>query len=105
MRRTNNSLEGRKSILKAHLRYLHSVAANPATLNKEIARRKAEIAKHKAEIARLEETQNTVHDQIEKAEADLREITLKISTAEIQKTIQKYLELKKKVERHANLKP
>ena len=88
--RTSAANEARIATLKLHLRYLQSVAANPASLNAEIARRKNAIAKQQAEIDRMENLKTTVHDKIDEVETEIRNLR---ASALIKKYLNLFLEV------------
>ena len=75
MARTEQAQQELVYSIGLHLRYLRSVAANPSTLDAEIARRKEAIAKHQAEIDRMVALKSTVHSRIEAVEAKLRHVS------------------------------
>lgn len=98
---TEETAVERVESIKLHLRYLHSVAARPETVDTEIARRRAAIAAHLEEIARLEQLKSTVLDVIKQKQALLQRLKADVIEKRLEAKTQRWRELRAQMARLA----
>lgn len=111
MKRSATAAADRVYSIKLHLRYLQSIAANPSTVDVEIARRESEIAKHQAAISRMRHLKENVHEAIEAKEVELRQAAMIANQNTLATKIAKFQDMQrqlKEIQRrmlHAYTKP